>query len=201
MKVPPAEQVSGVILAGGRGRRMGGRDKGLVELAGRPLIEHVLEGLRPQVGRILINVNRNRERYAAYGESLVGDALDGFQGPLAGFAAAMQACATPWILTVPCDGPRVPPRLLERLGRALAEADAELAVAHDGQRLQPVYALLGVNLYPSLQAFLQAGDRKIDLWYARHRMATADFSDCQEVFRNINTPQQREEFAMQQGRE
>ncbi len=193
---PAASQVTGVVLAGGRGRRMGGNDKGLVELAGRPLIEHVLEGLRPQVGALLINVNRNHETYATYGERLVDDALTGFQGPLAGFAAAMQAADTPWILTVPCDGPLLPPDLLSRLSTALEGDDAELAVAHDGERLQPVYALLPVSLYPSLTRFLDAGDRKIDLWYARHRMARADFSDCPDLFNNINTPEQREHFSL-----
>ncbi len=196
MKVPDTSQVTGVILAGGRGRRMGGGDKGLVELAGRPLIEHVLDGLRPQVGALLININRNHERYAAYGEPLVDDTLTGFQGPLAGFAAAMQAVESSWILTVPCDGPWLPPDLLSRLSRALQQDDAELAVAHDGERLQPVYALLPVSLYPSLNAFLDAGDRKIDLWYAKHHMATADFADCPEVFNNINTPEQHEHFSL-----
>ncbi len=193
---PDALQVTGVVLAGGRGRRMGGHDKGLVELAGRPLIDYVLEGLRPQVDSLLINVNRNHERYAACGERLVDDTLTGYQGPLAGFAAAMAAAETPWILTVPCDGPLLPKDLLSRLAHAVDRDDAELAVAHDGDRLQPVYALLPVSLYPSLSAFLDAGERKIDLWYAHHRMAKADYSDCKEAFRNINTPEQREGFSL-----
>lgn len=188
METADPAQVTGVILAGGRGRRMGGRDKGLVELQGRTLVEHVLAGLRPQVGRILINANRNRERYATYGEPLVADALEGFQGPLAGVAAAMQAARTPWILTVPCDAPRVPPDLLARLARALAREGAELAVAHDGQRLQPLHALLAVALHASLQAFLEAGGREVHRWCARHRTAVADFSDRPELLRNLNTP-------------
>jgi molybdenum cofactor guanylyltransferase len=191
------DQVTGVILAGGRGRRMGGVDKGLVELAGRPLIEHVLDGLRPQAAQILINANRHHDVYERYGCPVVGDAMADYQGPLAGFSAAMKAASTPWILTVPCDGPWMPPDLLARMALALSEQGAELAVAHDGERLQPVYALLPSSLLDSLTAFLQAGDRKIDLWYAQHRMAKADFSDCAETFRNVNTPEQRERFAKQ----
>ena len=194
------EQVTGVILAGGRGRRMGGSDKGLVDLAGRRLVEYVLDGLAPQVGAILINANRNQEIYERYGYPLVDDALDGYQGPLAGFAAAMAAAHTPWILTVPCDGPRVPGQLLARLANALTRGQADLAVAHDGERLQPVHALLPVALAGSLTDFLAAGERKIDLWYARHRMTTADFSDCPGSFRNVNTPEQREHMAAEEGR-
>lgn len=192
MQAPAAQQVTGIILAGGRGRRMGGMDKGLMEFAGRPLVEHIMESLRPQVGALMINANRNQETYRGYDLPVINDQLDDYQGPLAGFSAAMKAATTPWILTVPCDSPEIPADLLQRMTSALENDQAELAVAHDGKRLQPVYALLPGSLLPSLTAFLSAGDRKIDLWYARHRMARADFSDCPEVFNNINTPEQRE---------
>ena len=193
------EQVTGVVLAGGRGRRMGGTDKGLVELAGRPLIEHVLDGLRPQVGPILINANRNQAQYGRYGHAVASDELADYQGPLAGFAAAMAVADTSWILTVPCDGPKVPAELRSRLAQALLREDAELAVAHDGERLQPVYALLPVSLAGSLAGFLVAGERKIDRWYSQHRMAIGDFSDCRDAFRNVNTLEERERIAAERG--
>ena len=186
---PPAKtEITGVILAGGKGRRMGGQDKGLMPLAGRPLIARVIEGLKPQVVGILVNANRNLDAYAAFGYPLIPDNLDDFQGPLAGFASAMAAVSTPWVVTVPCDGPYIPPDLVERLIAALERDAAEIAVATDGERMQPVYALLPVALAESLQAFLAADDRKIDRWYARHRIALADFSDTPDTFANLNSP-------------
>lgn len=184
---PRRETITGVILAGGRARRMGGLDKGLVPFAGRPLVEWVLDSLAPQVGTILINANRNGETYAALGHPVIEDRIEGFQGPLAGFASAMAAVSTPWIVTVPCDGPFLAPDLVERLCTALERGGAEIAVATDGVRMQPVYALLPVSLAPSLNAFLDEGERKIDLWYARHRVALADLSDRAESFANINS--------------
>ena len=185
------DQITGVILAGGKARRMGGIDKGLVDFAGRPLVSRVAEALRPQVGRLVINANRNHDTYGSLGFEIVPDTLADYQGPLAGFAAAMAAASTPWILTVPCDGPFVAPDLAARLAGALtqscADAPAELAVADDGERLQPVYALLAVDLAGSLSRFLAEGERKIDRWYARHRYAVADMSDCPRCFTNINT--------------
>ena len=185
-------QITAVVLAGGRGRRMGGADKGLIELNGRPLIKHVLAAIAPQVAAVIVNANRNLDRYAGFGYPVVRDDLAGFQGPLAGFAAAMAAAATPYILTLPCDGPLLPADYLQTMSAALENDDAELAVAHNGNRLQPVYALLPCTLRPSLVAYLNNGDRKIDLWYATQRMALADFSHCPEVFRNINTPDERD---------
>ena len=129
------EQITAVVLAGGRGRRMDGRDKGLVELAGKPLIEHIIAGLAPQVGGILINANRNRERYLGYGYPVIGDSLEDYQGPLAGFAAAMQAIETPYMVTLPCDAPQVVDTLVERLCEALQSEQAEIAVP--GQLLNP----------------------------------------------------------------
>ncbi len=114
-----------------------------------------------------------------------------FQGPLAGFAAALSACNTDYIMTLPCDGPSVPADLAARLSKAIIDNEAELAVAHDGQRMQPVYALIPRSLLGSLQTFLDAGDRKIDLWYAQHNVAQADFSDVPDTFFNINTEEDR----------
>ncbi|MDZ7753707.1 MAG: molybdenum cofactor guanylyltransferase MobA [Gammaproteobacteria bacterium] len=183
--------ITALVLAGGRGRRMGGRDKGLVELRGRPLVAHVVEAIAPQVEKVLINANRNRDRYAAFGWPVVSDALTDYQGPLAGFAVGMAASHTPLLLTLPCDGPMVAPDLAARLAVALEGSGADIAVAHDGTRMQPVYALIRCALLPSLEAFLAAGDRKIDLWYERHHTVSADFSHFPEQFTNVNTPEER----------
>lgn len=185
--IAPAE-ITGVVLAGGRGSRMGGEDKGLVTLSGRAMTEHVLERLRPQVGTIVISANRNHARYAAFGERVVSDPIDGYQGPLAGIAAGLAAATTPYIVTVPCDSPLFGFDLVERLAQALKREGAELAVAHDGERMHPVFLLLARSLQQSLREFLDAGERKIDRWFARHRAAVADFSDCPDAFVNVNDP-------------
>lgn len=194
MKLIAKKQITGVVLAGGRGRRMGGDDKGLVEIAGRPLIEWVMAALAPQVGTVVINANRNKDDYAAFGYPLVSDDLADFQGPLAGFASAMAAANTEFILTVPCDAPRLTSGYAERLSRGLITEDSVLAVAHDGIRLQPVHALMRVDLLSDLVAFLASGERKIDIWYGRHAMASVDFSDAPQIFKNVNTPAQRDEL-------
>lgn len=191
-QISPTADVTGVVLAGGRARRMGGRDKGLVELAGRPMVDYVLEALRPQVAATLINANRSHEHYAAYGCEVVADSFGDFSGPLAGMASAMGHAATDFIVTVPCDTPLLPACLAERLCRALEADAADLAVAHDGERMQPVFALLRVALLPDLRRALAAGERKIDRWYAAHRVALADFSDRPEAFVNVNSPEELE---------
>ncbi|MEW8339838.1 MAG: molybdenum cofactor guanylyltransferase MobA [Candidatus Thiodiazotropha taylori] len=187
-----------VILAGGRGSRMGGNDKGLVLLDGKPLIEHVINTIAPQVGRLLINANRNMAEYQRFGYPVIRDELSGYQGPLAGIYSALEQITTPNLITVPCDGPRLPKDLVARLASAREAAAADIAVAHDGMRLQPVYALIGKKLRPSLKAYLDGGDRKIDLWYAQHKMVTTDFSDIPDTFLNINTPEERNEFEQPQ---
>ena len=184
--------VTAVILAGGKGRRMDGKDKGLVELANRPLIEYVIDAIKPQVETIILNANRNQEQYSRYGYPVVSDALVDYQGPLAGFICALKSSTTSHIVTLPCDGPFLPDDLVERLIFSLINNNAEIAVAHDGDRMQPVYSLIPVTLSNSLNAFLDSGERKIDLWYKQHRIALADFSDCPETFRNINTAEQRD---------
>jgi molybdenum cofactor guanylyltransferase len=169
-------------------RRMGGEDKGLIPFVGRPLVEWVLAALAPQVDTLLVSANRNVETYGAYGHRVVRDAIEGFQGPLAGFASAMAAVSTPWIVTVPCDGPFVAADLVERLCAALLAERAEIAVASDGKRMQPVHALIPVALAPSLHAFLASGERKVHHWYSRHRIALVPFADRIEAFANINSP-------------
>ncbi|MGD2113298.1 MAG: molybdenum cofactor guanylyltransferase MobA [Gammaproteobacteria bacterium] len=187
----PCPDVTAVILAGGKARRMGGEDKGLIELHGRPLLDYIIAGLRPQTAHLLINANRNLDRYRAFGYPVAADTAGDFLGPLAGMATGMQNAATPFLLAVPCDSPFVPAQLCTRLRRALDEADAEISVAHDGVRMQPVYTLLRCTLLPSLQSYLGEGERRIDGWYARHRLALADFSGSPEVFLNLNTPADR----------
>ena len=183
--------ITAVILAGGKGRRMQGKDKGLVELADLPLIEHVITAIKPQVKIIIINANRNQQQYAHYGYQVIADTLDDYQGPLAGFFSAMKEATTSHIITLPCDGPLLAGDLVERLISASNEEDAEIAVAHDGERMQPVYSLIPVSLAASLGDYLDSGERKIDLWYKQHRLALADFSDCPETFRNVNTDKER----------
>ena len=192
MKPIEKGQITGVILAGGRGSRMGGVDKGLVSVSGKRLVDHVLEALLPQVGKVLINANRNPQEYEALGQKVITDELTGFQGPLAGFASAMNAADTDFLLTLPCDAPKLAGEFVERLAKSLTEHEASIAVAHDGRRLQPVHALMRVDLLEDLTAYLEAGERKIDLWYARHPMVKVDFSDIPEMFDNINTPEQRD---------
>jgi molybdenum cofactor guanylyltransferase len=183
--IAPAD-ITGVVLAGGRGSRMGGEDKGLVVLNGRTMVEHVIVRLRPQVSAILVSANRNHARYAALGERVVSDLIEGYQGPLAGVAAAFAAVQTRFLVTVPCDSPLFGFDLVARLAQALEREHAEVAVAHDGERTHPVFLLLECSLQASLRKFLDAGERKIDRWFAQHRVAIADFSDCPDAFVNVN---------------
>lgn len=188
----PRESITGLVLAGGLARRMGGEDKGLVELAGRPMVEHVLDSLRPQVGCLLVNANRNPDRYGAYGHPVIADSLAGYLGPLAGVLTALQHCTTEFLVTAPCDAPLVAPDLVERLHDACISAGADLAVASDGERQQPVFLLLRTSLAPSLEAYLAGGGRKIDAWFGQLRVAEADFSDQPDTFVNVNDPEERQ---------
>lgn len=183
----PLEEITCAILAGGEGSRMERRDKGLIELAGRPMVERVIERVRRQVGAIVINANRNADVYRRYGFPVIPDATGGFRGPLAGMAAALGVCTTRWVMTVPCDGPLLPDDLAARLYGAIEEHNAELAVADDGKRLHPVFCLLSRGLAGNLEDFLAGGGRKIDRWFEQVRTARADFSDEAECFGNVNT--------------
>ena len=193
-----SEGVTALILAGGRGSRMGGIDKGLQNFRGLPLALHTLmrlqlQSLPPQ--EVLINANRNLAAYESLGAAVWPDTLDGFAGPLAGFLTGLERCETPLLLTVPCDTPLFPLDLIERLHAALMAQDADLAMAaareEDGQvRPQPVFCLLRVELLDSLVAFTQKGGRKIDAWTGQHRCAIVPFDrpqDAPEAFFNANT--------------
>ncbi len=186
----PAAHITGLILAGGRGSRMGGVDKGLQNHQGIPLALHALLRLQPQVGELMLNANRNLGAYEAFGAPVWPDALPDYPGPLAGLLAGLERCETPYLVTVPCDTPDFPADLVARLAQALEAEDAEIAMAatlEDGQlRTQPVFCLLKTHLMESLVAFLHAGERKIDRWTAQHRVAVVAFDDAAAFF-NANT--------------
>jgi molybdopterin-guanine dinucleotide biosynthesis protein A len=179
--------VTGIVLAGGQGRRMGGVDKGLVRLDGRPMVAHVIDRLAPQVGPILVNANQNADAYAALGHPVVPDAVGGYAGPLAGLHAGLSRASTPFVVTVPCDSPFLPPDLVVRLADGLARGGAALAVAKTFDQPHPVFALVRRDVLPNLSAFLEAGGRKIDAWYASLAVVEVPFDDCADAFRNINT--------------
>ena len=178
--------VTGIVLAGGMGRRMGGVDKGLVELDGKPMVAHVLARLSPQVGAILINANQNADRYASFGYPVVADEVGGYAGPLAGLHAGMTRASTRYVATVPCDSPFLPVDLVARLAAAMT-ATTELAVAKTFAQPHPVFALVRRDVLPNLAEFLAGGGRKIDAWYAALRIVEVPFDDDEAAFRNINT--------------
>ena len=180
--------VTGVVLAGGQGRRMGNVDKGFVELDARPLIAHVIDRLVPQVATLVINANRSAERYAAFGYPVVGDAVGGFAGPLAGLHAGLAAAATPFVATSPCDSPFLPADLVARLAAAFDARPIDIAVARTFDQPHPVFALVRRTVLPHLAQFLDGGGRKIDAWYASLAVAEVSFDDEADAFRNINTP-------------
>ncbi|TXS91192.1 molybdenum cofactor guanylyltransferase [Parahaliea aestuarii] len=178
--------MTGLILAGGAGRRVGGRDKGALSWQGRPLVEHVASRLRPQVGELWISYNRNAHLYATLGDRLFKDHLPGFEGPLAGVAAAGSAVSSEFLLLSACDTPALPTDLARRLLGPMGDARMQLAVAFDGEREQYLAALLRSESLTSLQSYLQRGERSVRGWYATLRRERVDFSDCAQAFRNIN---------------
>jgi len=195
MSMPTPENTSWVILAGGQASRMGGNDKGLVELAGRAMIEHVIDTLEPQTSSITINANRNQERYKTYG-SVFGDHIQDYPGPLGGMHAALHHLNNEWIGFVPCDCPQLPADLISRMAEA-CQSDTDIAVAHDGEHIQPVVTLLNRRILPKLERFLANGDRKIILLYKQCNMITVDFSDQPNAFVNLNTPQELQKFGQE----
>jgi molybdopterin-guanine dinucleotide biosynthesis protein A len=182
--IPP---ITGVVLAGGQGRRMGGVDKGLQSLHGKPMVQWVIERFSPQVDELLINANQNLERYAAFGYRVIPDAIGGFAGPLAGLHRALSEARFDWVATVPCDSPFLPRDLIARLGAGALRRGADLAVAKTEDQLHPVFSLCRKTVLPGLTAFLSAGGRKIDAWYARLATVEVAFDDVSAAFSNINT--------------
>jgi molybdopterin-guanine dinucleotide biosynthesis protein A len=192
--------ITGLVLAGGRGSRMGGVDKGLEPLAGKPLVQHAIERLAPQVAGVMINANRNLDAYLAFGLPVCADDDGSFAGPLAGMLAGLRHCATPWLVSVPCDTPRFPVDLVQRLAAAAAAADAEVAMpltrGEDGQlQPEPVFCLLRTDLAAPLEQFLAAGGRKIDRFTAGRREVRVPFEDAGAFF-NINSAQELNQAAV-----
>jgi molybdopterin-guanine dinucleotide biosynthesis protein A len=179
--------VTGLILAGGKGSRMGGVDKGLQVFRGRRLVDYVYERLAPQVGGIIINANQNHDDYRSFGVRVVSDAIGGFAGPLAGFHAGLSVSKRPFLASVPCDSPFLPADLVERLYKRIDETGAELAVAKTGDQPHPVFSLMRRGVLDHLAEFLKGGGRKIDAWYATLNVVEVGFDDEPEAFSNINT--------------
>ena len=184
------DNLTALILAGGRARRMQGQDKGLLMLNGRAMIGLILRQLAPQCENILINANRNLAEYRQYGYTVVPDQHPDFQGPLAGMYSGLSHTATDWMITVPCDGPILAADYCQRMMETATGSARKIAVARLRDRIQPVYALLHRSLTDSLAACLQSGERKIDRWYQQHDFCSVDFSDNPDMFENINTPDQ-----------
>jgi molybdopterin-guanine dinucleotide biosynthesis protein A len=182
-----APAITGLVLAGGQGRRMGTVDKGLVPLDGRPMVAHVLARLTPQVDDILINANQHAADYAAFGHRVIADAIGGFAGPLAGLQVGLANAGHALVATVPCDSPFLPDDLVARLASAMTAHGAELAVARTFDQPHPVFALVRRDVLPHLTRFLEGGGRKIDAWYATLRIVEVAFDDEADAFRNINT--------------
>jgi len=182
---PP--KITALILAGGRGSRMGSVDKGLQLFKGMPMVAHVLERISPQVDEVIINANRSIEQYAAFGHRLVPDAIDGFAGPLAGLHVGMTQATTTLLATVPCDSPFLPLDLVTRLHTAMELGNVDLAVAKTYDQAHPVFCLVKRDLEPHLREFLASGQRKIDKWYATLRVVEVQFDDQESAFANINT--------------
>ncbi len=184
------EDITGLILAGGRGSRMGGADKGLQVVNGMPLALHALWRLQSQVGEVMINANRNLAAYEAFGAPVWPDALADYAGPLAGFLCGLEHCETPWLLSVPCDSPNFPLDLAQRLSQAVSEKHADIAIACTDEagvlQRQPVFCLMKASLLESLVRYTQGGGRKIDAWVRQHPHADVVFEDSAAFF-NANT--------------
>ncbi len=179
--------ITGVILAGGQGRRMGGVDKGLQDLNGRPLVQWVLERLVPLVGAVLINANQNLERYGEFGCPVLPDRIPDFAGPLAGLHAALTHAPSPLLVTVPCDSPFLPADLVKRLQDALEAQNADIAVPRTGNQIHRAFCLTRREILPKLVAFLDTGERKVGVWHASLNVAEVGFDDQVDAFSNINT--------------
>ena len=188
------DKITGVILAGGLGRRMGGIDKGLQPLRGQPMVAWVIERLAPQVDELLINANQNGERYATFGHRVVPDQIPDFAGPLAGLHAALSAAAHPLVATAPCDSPFLPAELIARLHAALMANDADLSVARTFDQAHPVFCLCKREVLPHLSEFLASGGRKIDRWYSTLKVVEVAFDDLAAAFENINTRDELSRF-------
>ena len=187
--MPERERITGLVLAGGRGQRMGGLDKGLQPWRGKPLVDHLLARLAPQVRDVMISANRNAPAYAARAAQVLADECGDFPGPLAGILAGLRAATTPWLAVVPCDSPRLPSDLVARLAQGLEGAEAPAAVVVRGDRLEPVCCLLSTALADDLARYLASGERKVERWVSRHaKPVPFDRPEDAAAFANVNTP-------------
>ncbi len=184
------EQITAVILAGGKGSRLAHADKGLVTLDNIPLVQHLINRIKPQVNEIIISANRNIETYSSLGLTVFKDDMDGFAGPLAGILKALQQSKTDWLLVTPADSPFIPTDLALRLMQNSGEN--KVVIPHDGKYLHPTSALIHKSLIASLEAFLQQGERKARVWMQQQTHAVVDFSDQPDAFMNINTQEDLE---------
>jgi molybdenum cofactor guanylyltransferase len=182
--------ITGLILAGGRARRMSGQDKGLIQFRGIAIVQRIAQQLHSQCESICINANRNASAYSKFGYAVFPDELADYQGPLSGMLTGLNNVTTPWMITTPCDGPFVAEDYVARMKSAVTTNHHSIAVASCNGRLQPVYALLNQSLINNLETFLHSGERKIDKWYQQHAYSVVDFTDSPEMFENINTPEQ-----------
>ena len=176
-----------MVLAGGLGRRMGGVEKGLIALRGRPLLAHVIDRLRPQVDELLLNANREIQRYEVFGLPVVGDVIEGCVGPLAGLHAGLVHATHDLVLSVPCDAPSLPGDLAPRLLARMESEGAELAIARSRGRIHPVFCLCRRALAADLEGYLEGGGRAVRTWVESRRHAIEDFDDEPAAFENINT--------------
>ncbi len=183
-----SSDISGVILAGGHGSRLGGEDKGLVDVANRPMISYGIQRFAPQVATLFINANRSLSAYREFGFPVITDEVADFSGPLAGIAAALVYCKTSYLATAPCDSPFFPTDLVERLAGPLQDAQASVSVAVSGGRPQPVFAVISTHLHESLNDYLTTGGRKIMTWYRQQKIIEVDFGSDGSPFSNINSP-------------
>lgn len=184
--------ITGLILAGGRARRLQGKDKGLIRLGNQYLIEYVIARLQPQTATILINANRNQSDYQALGYAVIADTLPDFAGPLAGLLSGLQQSQTDWLVSVPCDNPRLPANLVETMIRSANAHHHLLTVASCPGQLQPVYCLIHRSLQDSIHNYLAGGEHKVQDWLQQQPHGVVEFTDCRE-FENINTPAQLRE--------
>ena len=191
--------VTALVLAGGRGLRLQGRDKGLILLWGKPLIEHVLDRIAGQAEGTVISANRNSERYAKYGYPVLADALGQEWGPLAGVYTALEFVDTEFLLVVPCDAPCLPAELCQRLLVPLEKGEFDVALAHDGERAQFALALIRCSLAPHLRGYLESGERRMESWLRQQRLVEVPFAEEAGAFANVNSPDDLESMEKRGG--
>lgn len=194
-------KVSAIILAGGRATRMNGQDKGLIRLQKKPLVQHVIERVMPQVDEILLNANREIEQYKAFNLPVLQDDNPDFIGPLAGFSLGLKYCKHDYLLAVPCDSPLIPEDLVARLMKALLDKGSDIATAKSGDYNHPVFCLMKKSVLPSLTTYLEKGERKVSTWQKSLKSIEVEFNDCDEAFINLNTFEELEALALKLGNE